>query len=146
MSNRGLLDVKTLTGTTDGDSFYEFVNVNLLPHLQPFNGRNIHSVVIMDNCSVHHISEVTKAIRDVGSLLIFLPPYSPDFNPIEELFSKVKLNLKASLQTPDELTLVGSEMDQVDLQSIILMAFSSITVDDCVGWISCTGIYSQNDY
>ena len=53
----GVLDVRVRTGTTDGEVFYNFINKNLLPHLQPFNGINQHSVVVMDNCSIHHIPD-----------------------------------------------------------------------------------------
>ena len=84
----GLLDVKTSTGTTDGDAFYKFVQTHLLPQLMPFNQ---HSVVIMDNCAIHHIREVVSMIEDVGALVHFLPPYSPDLNPIEEAFSKLNM-------------------------------------------------------
>ena len=64
----------------------------LLPHLLPYNGFNATSVVIMDNASIHHIEEVSKTIQDVGALLIPLPPYSPDYNPIEKAFSKLRLS------------------------------------------------------
>ena len=95
MSASGLLDVKTVKGTTDGTDFYSFVQKYLLPHLMPYNGVNPHSVVILDNCSIHHIPEISQSISEVGALVHFLPPYSPDYNPIEELFSKVKTELKA---------------------------------------------------
>ncbi len=81
MSCAGLLDVKTVKGTSDGDEFYSFVQTHLLPHLLPYDGVNPHSIVVLDNCSIHHVSEVVKSIKDVGALLIFLPPYSPDYNP-----------------------------------------------------------------
>ena len=68
----------------------DFVQTHLLPHLMPFDGRNPHSVVVMDNCSIHHVQEVVTSILDVGALVHFLASYSPDFNPIEELFAKVK--------------------------------------------------------
>jgi transposase len=51
----------------------------------PFNGYNPHSIVIMDNCSIHHVSGINKMIEEVGALLLFLPPYSPDF---KKLFRK----------------------------------------------------------
>ena len=51
--------------------------------------------MVMDNCSIHHVPEVLKAIQDVGALIHFLPPYSPDFAPIEETFSKVKQAMKS---------------------------------------------------
>ena len=90
MSIAGLLDVKTIIGISDGDAFYDFVHTHLLPHLMPFNGTNPHSVVILDNCSIHHVPQVAQSIQDVGALLIYLPPYSPDLNPIEELFQRSK--------------------------------------------------------
>ena len=92
--NAGLLDVKTVTGTSDGDTFYDFVHTHLLPHLMPFNGQNPNSVVILDNCSIHHTAYITKTIEEVGAIIHFLPPYSPDLNPIEEAFSKVKFKLR----------------------------------------------------
>ena len=89
MSVAGLLDVKTVKGTSDGDTFYDFVQSHLLQHLMPFNGTDPHSVVILDNCSIHHVPEISRSIQDVGALIHYLPPYSPDLNPIEEMFSKI---------------------------------------------------------
>ena len=89
-----LLDVSVVKGTVDGDRFYSFVLKHLLPHLMPFHGLNPHGVVVMDNCAIHHVEGITSMIEDVGALVHFLPPYSPDFNPIEEMFSKVKTEMK----------------------------------------------------
>ena len=72
----------------NGDVFEDFVRTTLLPMLMPFNGINTHSVIIMDNCSVHH-QKIIEMITSVGALIRFLPPYSPDLNPIEFVFSKV---------------------------------------------------------
>ena len=94
MSLSGMIDVSISTGTTNGDEFYTFVEKVLLPNLQPFNGINPHSVVIMDNCSIHHVPETVSMIEEVGAMVHFLPPYSPDLNPIEEAFSKVKSEIK----------------------------------------------------
>jgi len=127
----GLLDVKLVQGTTDGDTFYNFVKGCLLPHLLPFDGSNPHSVVIMDNCSIHHIGEVVKMIEEVGAIVHFLPPYSPDFMPTELAFSKVKMSLKMN----------GME-DVADLETALLEAFVSITPQDCQGWISERGLYN----
>ena len=92
ISVSGLLDVSVMKGTVDGDKFYDFVQKFLLPQLMPFNGVNPHSIVILDNCSIHHVEEITSMIE--GVLVHFLPPYSPVFNPIEETFSKVKTEMK----------------------------------------------------
>ena len=63
--------------------------------LQPFNGVHTHSVVIMDNASIHHVHGVTDLIENqAGARLLFLPPYSPDLNPIEEVFGQVKAIIK----------------------------------------------------
>ena len=59
-----------------------------------YNGTNPHSIIIMDNCSVHHIAEVRDLLHQAGILVLFLPPYSPDLNPAEEAFSYVKSYLK----------------------------------------------------
>lgn len=83
MNTKGILDCSILRGGVDGDAFY----TSLQPSL-PYNGFNATSVVIMDNASIHHIEEVGKTIQDAGALLIPLPPYSPDYNPIENAFSK----------------------------------------------------------
>ena len=132
MSTNGLLDCKTFTGSVDGEVFYNFVQAALLPHLMPFNGRNPHRVVVMDNCSIHHVEATVKMIQEVGALVLFLPPYSPDYNPIKELFSKVKLLLK----TMDKEADVSDDID-----SLVLGAFSMITPDDCQQWINHANIY-----
>ena len=124
-----LLDVKTLTGTSNGDTFYTFVHENLLQHPMPYNGVNPHSVVIMDNYSIDHIPEVVKAIQDVGTLVHFLPPYSPDFSPIKETFSKVKQSLKSI------------EKEATDIETFLLLGILQVTAEDCCGWIGDCGIY-----
>ena len=85
MSSAGLLDVGIVKGGTDGDAFYNVIQTHLLPHLMPFNGINPHSVVILDNCAIHHTNEVVSMIEEVGAIVQFLPPYSPDLMPIEGL-------------------------------------------------------------
>ena len=91
MSAEGLQDFNIYEGNIDGKTFYDFVQRCLLPILKPFNSR---SVVVMDNASIHHPNKVVKAIQESGAILRFLPPYSPDLNPIEEVFSKVKYFLR----------------------------------------------------
>ena len=88
----------------------------------PFNGTNPNSIVIMDNCSIHHVEEVTKLINEVGAIVHYLPPYSPDFNPIEWCFSKVKKVLSA-MDVQIEVT--------EDIELIIRSAFAIVTDLDC---------------
>ena len=105
-----------------GDVFYSFVRTSLLTKLMPFNGTNPNSVLILDNCSVHHVDEVHQALGDCGVLTHYLPPYLPDYNPIELAFSKVKYAIK-SMET---------EMQAInDLETIVLAAFATITTADC---------------
>ena len=118
ISVNGLLDVKVVRGTTNGDTFYDFIKEHLLLNLMPFNGENPHSVVIMDNCSIHHVDEIVPMIQDVGAIVHFLPPHSPDFMPIELAFSKLKTTLK---------TLDWDMKDITDVETILLTAFMTIT-------------------
>ena len=131
MSVSGILDVKTVQGTSNGETFYDFVQTHLLPHLMPYNGVNPHSVVVLDNCAIHHVAEVTAIFEEVGVLVHFLPPYSPDLNPIEEAFSKLKSILKTEIE------------GMTDMEALILSSFITISADDCKGWIFHTGIYNQ---
>ena len=64
--------------------FYYFVQSTLLPHLQPFNGINPNSVVVLDNCSIHYVEDVVALIHSVGARAL-PPPYSPDLMPIRVL-------------------------------------------------------------
>ena len=89
MSTEGLMAYKLLKGTVNGERFLEFIQGVLIPEMQPFDGENPHSVLVLDNCSIHHTQPVTEALRQMGILTLFLPPYSPDMNPVEELFSYI---------------------------------------------------------
>ena len=126
----GILDYRFLRGTTNGDIFLDFIEQNLLPHLMPFDGTNDNSIVVMDNASIHHVSEVADLISSVGALLIYLPPYSPDLNPIEEAFSSVKAYLKAH-----ECIIHNSN----DVETIVQAAFANISEEDCMGWFNDCG-------
>ena len=85
--------------------FAGFIKDSLVPILQPFNCCNPNSIVVMDNASIHHIDEVADLIIQTGALLHFLPPYFPDLNPVEQVFSKVKAIVKEN----DQLLQVFSE-------------------------------------
>ena len=117
MSMSGMLDCKTVKHSVNGDTFYDFMQATVLPHLMTFNGVNPHSVVMMDNCSIHHVDGIVQMVHEVGALVQFLPPYSPDYNPIEEAFSKVKANLQAMKADSFE-----------DPENLVMAAFSTITV------------------
>ena len=97
MSLEGIHDVQIVEGSVNGGKFEEFVADTLIPIQNPFNGTNPLSVVIMDNCSIHHIASVMNLIENVAQVkVVFLHPYSPDLMPLEEAFSKVKGVMKAN--------------------------------------------------
>ena len=74
----------------DGDAFRPYVTKVLVPELTPGD------VVIMDNLPAHKVSGVRQAIEAAGAMLLYLPPYSPDLNPIEMAFAKLKAFLRAA--------------------------------------------------
>jgi transposase len=85
-------------------------------------------VVLLDNLRPHHAPGVKEAIARAGARVLYLPPYSPDFNPIEPCWSKVKEFLrKAAARTPEALN------------DAIAQALHAITADDCKGYFNYCG-------
>ena len=72
MSVEGIVALKIVRGGVDGDAYYDFI-CSLLPHFMPYNGTNKHSVVICDNCSIHHVEEVDQVCRDASVLTLPTP-------------------------------------------------------------------------
>ena len=130
MSTRGIEDIDTFEGNINGDTFCDFIKRCLVSLLQPFNGQNPRSIVVMDNAAIHHVDEVVRTIFATGAIVRFLPPYSPDYNPLEESFSKVKAFLKAS-EVAYDVTMSP--------QLLIAMAFNTISTEDCLGYIRHAG-------
>lgn len=97
LSSTGMIAPMTLDGPINGDWFEAYVHQVLVPELRPGN------VVIMDNLSSHKRPAVRELIEAAGATMMFLPPYSPDFNPIEMAFAK----LKALLRKAAERTIEG---------------------------------------
>ena len=81
-------------GNISGEIFTNFIASSLVPFWQPFDGKSSRSVVVMDNASMHRVDQVASLIQSTGAILRYLPPYSPDYNPLEESFVKVKAFLK----------------------------------------------------
>lgn len=90
MTCQQIEDVYIVERNVNADMFLQFLQRCLLPILLPFDGDNPRSVVVLDNASIYHVDLVTHLISTTKALLKFLPPYSPDFNPFWEVFSKVK--------------------------------------------------------
>jgi len=90
----GLTAPMVVDGAINGEVFLAYVEQMLLPTLRK------RDIVVMDNLSSHKVAGVEKAIHSVGAKILYLPPYSPDFNPIENVFSKLKtLVCKAKSRT-----------------------------------------------
>lgn len=107
---------------TNGDIFYSFIEQLLLPRLKP------RHTVIMDNVKFHLQSRIKEAIESIGAKIIFLPPYSPDFNPIENMWSKLKAMLRKLAPRTGR-----------DFKKSIKIAFESINQVDLHGWFKHCG-------
>ena len=94
----GMVAPMVLDGPINGQSFTAWVEQFLVPTLSPGD------IVIMDNLGSHKGQPVRKAIRSAGAKLLFLPPYSPDLNPIEQVFAKLKLLLRKASERSVEAT------------------------------------------
>jgi transposase len=92
LRTRGMTAPLVIDGPLNGDLFLAYVRQHLAPTLQPGD------IVIMDNLSSHKRVGVRAAIEAAGATLLFLPPYSPDLNPIEQAFAKFKWLLKSAAQ------------------------------------------------
>lgn len=130
ISSEGLIAHEQLTGTTNGDILYDFIRGSLVPSMESFP--RPRSIIIMDNCSVHHVQRIKDLLEAAGILLMYLPPYSPDLNPCEEMFSYIKYYLK----NHDELIQI---MDTQSYKYMIQSAFESVTGSLCKNWISHSG-------
>ena len=117
MSLRGVIASMTIEEATDGDIFLAYVEHILCPALHPGD------VVVMDNLSSHKVKGVRRLIEKVGAEVLYLPPYSPDLNPIEKAWSKLKQLLRsAKARSRDEL------------ENAIAEAIRLITPDNAKAW------------
>jgi len=118
----GLMAPMVLDGPMDGTAFLAYVRQVLVRELAPGD------VVIMDNLPAHKVGGVRQAIEAAGARLLYLPPYSPDFNPIEMAFSKLKALLrKAAARTVD------------DLWQVIADALDAFTPAECTNYFAAAG-------
>jgi transposase len=118
----GLVAVMTVEGFTNGDVFLAFLQELLVPQLHP--GQSL----ILDNLKAHKVAGVAAACAAAGVRLLYLPPYSPDFSPIEECWSKVKALLRAKAARTLEA-----------LEQAIAEALAAITSQDAHGWFAHAG-------
>ena len=116
-----------IEGTTDAEVFEAYVEHFLAPSLEE------GQVVVLDGLGAHSTRRVRDLIEERGAELVFLPSYSPDLNPIEEAFSKIKGMVRK----------VGARTREALVEAIAL-ALSAVTPEDAVGWFAHAG-YEPRD-
>ena len=109
----------------NGDTFRVYITQMLVPTLRPGD------IVVMDNLSSHKVSGIVEVIEAVGASVLFLPPYSPDLNPIELMWSKIKAILRKLKVRAKEL-----------LDDAIALAFDCVSASDISGWFLHDGYVS----
>ena len=115
-------------GATNKEVFQAYVKHILLPTLKPGD------IIVLDNLSAHKNKEIQELIESVGAELWYLPPYSPDLNPIEKMWSKIKAILR-TLKARTERALINA----------IAKALEAVTASDAKGWFeSCGYRYTKN--
>jgi transposase len=122
MSAEGMGQAMSVEGATDGAAFEAYVKHFLLPTLKE------GQMIIMDNLQVHKSTKVRKLVESAGASVLFLPPYSPDFSPIEEAFSKIKAILR-SIEARTQQTLLEA----------IGQALDAVSQRDALGWFAHCG-------
>ena len=127
LTRRGLEAAMTILEPTDGDIFLAYGEQVLCPRLQ--SGQ----VVILDNLSAHKVAGVEELIEAAGARLLYLPPYSPDLNPIEQAWSKVKQILRSLKARTAEA-----------LESAVAEALNAITAETALAWFAHCGYGLQH--
>ena len=122
----GLCATALFDGPMNGTRFRSYVAETLRPVLHPGD------IVVMDNLPAHKVAGVREAIEAAGAWLLYLPSYSPDFNPIEQVFAK----LKALLRSAAARTIP-------DLWAAIRQAFTRFTPQECRNYLTAAGY--END-
>ena len=124
----GLVGEITFPGATDALAFKTYVTQVLVPNL--WSG----ACVVMDNLPAHKVNGIREAIESVGATVLYLSPYSPDFSPIENCWSKVKEFLRARAAR------TYAQLDQA-----ITDALAAVTMQDIIGWFThCCCYVSPN--
>ena len=103
LRKKGKNDKDPTRGTVDGDRFALWVEECLVPILGNYQRREPRSIVILDNASIHHSDRIRDLILDACAHIIYLSPYSPDYNPIELMFNMYKMSVKRHAREHDWL-------------------------------------------
>jgi transposase len=117
----------TVEGATDSEAFEVYVEHFLAPSLEK------GQVVVLDGLGAHWPQRIRELIETRGADLVFLPSYSPDFNPIEEAFSKIKALVRKE----------GARVREALLDAIA-QALAAVTTEDAAGWFDHAGYWPQD--
>lgn len=118
----GMTAPMVIDGAMNGEAFAAYAEHLLAPTLAPGD------IVVMDNLPAHRVKGAREAIEKAGARLLFLPPYSPDFNPIEQAFAKLKALLrKAAARSVDAL------------EAVIAVALDAFTTAECANYFTNSG-------
>ncbi|MEH1966104.1 IS630 family transposase [Nostoc sp.] len=126
MSLEGVIAAMTFTGGTNASAFVTYVTQVLVPTLWP------GACVVMDNFSSHQVTGIREAIEAVGARLVYLSPYSPDFSPIENCWSKLKEFLRR--RSPPQAS--QAARTYLELDEAITTALDAVTKKDIIGWFT----------
>jgi transposase len=122
LSLSGVEAVMTLEGAVDTDAFNAYLEQVLRPTIKSGD------VLVLDNLSAHHASRIEEVAQECGAEVIWLSPYSPDFSPIEMMWSKIKTMMRAAKARTRE-----------ELERAFKAALELVTESDCLGWFSHCG-------
>ena len=120
---KGMIAPRSIIGGMNGRKFIKWLDTELLPKLRK------NSKIIMDNVPFHHMKSVKKLIKSYACKAIYLPPYSPDLNPIEKAWSKIKAYLRK--HRPKTLK---------SIQMHFHIAIKTITESDAIGYFKASGV------
>jgi transposase len=134
LSLDGILHLEVVENAVTGDIFRQFIE-GLLPCMNKWPLP--HSVLVVDNAAIHKVAGIRELVEGHGMCLLYLPAYSPDFNPIELTFSSIKAWLRANRAR------INAELDtdEGSVYHAIWEAVYSVTMDDAKGWYSHSGYY-----
>ncbi|KAG8720473.1 hypothetical protein FRC09_009522 [Ceratobasidium sp. 395] len=134
LTTEGIVAAEVFIGAVNKELFIQFLRQQVAPLLNPFTEHNTlpRSILVCDNCAIHYDEEIRQIVEvECGAKLCYLPPYSPDMNPIEQAFSSMKAWLKRN--TPPLF------VDPDSRPWLIHQALMAITPDDACGWIENSG-------
>lgn len=118
----GQITYTMYSGGTTGARFLDYLKNVLIPTLHRGD------IVVMDNMRSHHVKGIKEALRAAGAIPLYLPPYSPDLNPIEMMWSKMKAILRK----------LGCRIAAL-LPQMVMKALALVSPNDCLGWFAADG-------